>query len=44
MIRQGGLGKNGAAGLITDQFSPRTEWMEGLEELSVGWGGVGGTL
>lgn len=43
MIRQGGLGRNGVAGLITDPVSSQGRWVEGLKELSVGevgWGDV----
>ena len=44
MIRQGGLGKNGAVGLITDPISSQDRMDGGTGRARCGGGGVGGTL
>lgn len=44
VIRQGGLGKNGAVGLITDPISSQDRMDGGTGRARCGGGGVGGTL
>lgn len=44
MICQGGLGKNGAAGLITDPMSSQDRMEGGTGRARCGGGGAGGAL